>query len=63
MAAEAAKMPVGMRVMDEEERQELLDALSRSKYDMEKQLRSLPFVIETPSQVPISFQLYLLWLR
>ncbi len=50
MAAEAARMPAGMRVLEEEERRELLDALSRSKHDMESKLRALPFVIETPSQ-------------
>ena len=43
-------MPAGMRVLEEEERRELLDALSRSKHDMESKLRALPFVIETPSQ-------------
>lgn len=51
MAAEAARMPAGMRVLEEEERHELLDALSRSKHDTEAQLRALPFVIETPTQV------------
>lgn len=47
-------MPAGMRVLGEAERQEMLDALSRSKHDIEAQLLAMPFVLETPSQVHIT---------
>lgn len=50
-AAEAAQMPAGMRVLGEAERQEMLDALSRSKHDIEAQLLAMPFVLDTISQV------------
>lgn len=46
-------MPVGMRVLGEAERQEMLDALSYSKHDIEAQLLAMPFVLETPSQVDV----------
>ena len=51
-AAEAARMPVGMRVLGEDERQEMLDALSRSNQQIQAQLLGMPLVLETPSQVP-----------
>lgn len=44
-------MPAGMRVLGEAERQEMLDALSKSKHDIEAQLLGMPFVLETPSLV------------
>ena len=51
-------MPSGMRVMDEAERQDMLAALARSKHDTECQLRAMPFLIETPSQVRPSLSLF-----
>ena len=51
-AAEAARMPVGMRVLGDDERQEMLDALSRSNQQIQAQLLGMPLVLETPSQVP-----------
>ena len=44
-------MPVGMRVLGEGERQEMLDALSRSSQQIQAQLLGMPLVLETPSQV------------
>ncbi len=52
-AAEAAQMPVGMRVLGDGERQEMLDALSRSNHQIQAQLLGMPLVLETPSQVRI----------
>jgi Calmodulin-binding len=51
-AAEAAHMPAGMRVLGDGERQEMLDALSRSNQQIQAQLLGMPLVLETPSQVP-----------
>ena len=51
-AAEAARMPVGMRVLGDGERQEMLDALSCSNQQIQAQLLGMPLVLETPSQVP-----------
>jgi Calmodulin-binding len=56
-AAEAARMPVGMRVLGDGERQEMLDALSRSNQQIQAQLLGMPLVLETPSQVPRSTRL------
>jgi hypothetical protein len=50
-AIEAAKIPPGMRVMPEEERQETLAILAENKRAVEKKIMQLPFNIETPSQI------------
>ncbi|CAL8471525.1 g11067 [Coccomyxa elongata] len=47
---EASMIPVGMRVLPEEERLEMLSLLEASKDDTEAKIRALPFIIETPSQ-------------
>ncbi|KAK9822379.1 hypothetical protein WJX81_005307 [Elliptochloris bilobata] len=46
---EAALIPAGMRVLPEEEREEMLGALGRTRAELERQMQALPFVIETPS--------------
>mmetsp|Transcript_22102 Transcript_22102/g.61351 ORF Transcript_22102/g.61351 Transcript_22102/m.61351 type:complete len:295 (-) Transcript_22102:93-977(-) len=50
-AAEAAKIPPGMRVMPEAERMETLDILAQNKAAVEAKLMRLPFNVETPSQI------------
>ena len=40
-----------MRILPESERLEMLETLRKSSLDVEKQLATLPFHIETPSQV------------
>ncbi len=40
-----------MRILPESERLEMLETLQKSSLDVEKQLATLPFRIETPSQV------------
>lgn len=44
-------MPAGMRLLPEEEREALLCSLIRSKRNAEATLQSLPFNVETQSQV------------
>ncbi len=56
-------MPSGMRVLEEGEREEMLAALSRSKHDIESQLRGMPFVVETPSQVLDHAMLRMSWVE
>lgn len=51
-ALEAAKIPAGMRIMPEEERQQTLSILATNKAAVEGKIMQLPFNIETPSQVP-----------
>ena len=38
-------------MLPEEERQETLVMLAKNKDDVDKAIRALPFVIETPSQI------------
>lgn len=49
-AQEAEAVPAGMRVMPEDERQETLQLLAKSKREAYDRLQQMPFVCETPSQ-------------
>ena len=46
-----ALAPPGTRIMPEDERLATLDMLQQNKAEVEKHLKHLPFVVETPSQV------------
>ena len=58
-AREEALIPAGMRILPESERLEMLETLQKSSQDVERQLATLPFHLETPSQVATA--LPLLW--
>ena len=40
---EAALIPTGMRVLPEQERTEMLDALGRTRAELEKQIQARPY--------------------
>ncbi len=50
-AKETSLIPAGMKILPEAERLEMLETLQKSSRDVERQLATLPFRIETPSQV------------
>ncbi|CAG9463960.1 unnamed protein product [Pedinophyceae sp. YPF-701] len=50
-AAEAEQVPEGMRVLSEQERLETLQLLQEDHAEVERKIRALPFIVETPSQI------------
>ena len=46
-----ALAPPGTRLMPEDERLQTLEMLEQNKEEVERHLKSLPFVVETPSQI------------
>ena len=52
-----ALAPPGTRVMPEDERLRTLEMLESNKLEVEKHLKLLPFVVETPSQIKAKTQL------
>ncbi|KAK9844500.1 hypothetical protein WJX74_003268 [Apatococcus lobatus] len=50
-AKEPSLIPAGMRILPEADRLEMLETLQKSSSDVERQLATLPFHIETPSQI------------
>eukprot|EP01083_Nonionella_stella_P185361 675725_1 len=54
---ELAKIPRGMRKMEDDERLETLDILEANKHDIIHQIKNLPLVIETPSMIRHQSQL------
>ncbi|KAK9868330.1 hypothetical protein WJX84_005285 [Apatococcus fuscideae] len=50
-AKETSLIPAGMKILPEAERLEMLETLQKSSRDVERQLATLPFRIETPSQI------------
>lgn len=51
LAAEAAAIPPGMRILPEDERLRTMEILAENKKNVEQELRKLPFTCETPSQI------------
>ncbi|MEW5301363.1 MAG: hypothetical protein WDW36_004226 [Sanguina aurantia] len=50
-AKEAALIPPGMRMLDEEERLETLAILTRNRAEIDRAIQGLPIIIETPGQI------------
>ena len=45
------EVPEGMRILPEEERLATMDILKTNRDDVEGKLQSMPFIVETPSQI------------
>ena len=51
MADMELEVPEGMRILPEEERLATMEILKTNRDDVEEKLQSMPFIVETPSQI------------